>query len=228
MDERAIAATLDGVERELAAGRTPDLRALGFWRAVAAVKRDPALVDRHADRVARIDRDAFRRAVPLHLPALVGVVMLVVGFAVGVVLIAAAPRFAHPWLELVLLVGLGALDVTTHGLAHFVVGGLVGIRFTDWFVDLPSKPQPGLKVDYASYLRTAPAARACMHASGAVVTKVIPFVVLASALAIGADTWALVVIGAVGVLQIVSDVLFSVKSSDWKKYRREMKLARAT
>jgi len=228
MDERAIEDRLTTVERELGIGRKPDLRALGFWRVVGAVKTDPALVLRYADRIGRIDREAFRRAVPLHVPAFIGLGVLVIGLVVGLVILVLAPQLAHPWLEIALLVGLGALDLTTHGLAHLVVGWLVGIRFSDWFVDLPSKPQPGLKVDYASYLRTPARSRAWMHASGAIATKLVPFVILAYALVRGADTWALVVIAVVGILQIASDVLLSVKTSDWKKFRREMKLARAT
>lgn len=227
-----IDATLTRCEAELAAGRAPDLRALGFWRAVAAVKRDPALVARQADRIARIDREAFRRSVPLRAPASIGVALLVIGLAVGIAILVEAPRLAtmapstHPWLELAVLVGFGALDVTTHGLAHLVAGALAGIRFTEWFVVLPSKPQPGLKIDYASYLRASPRSRAWMHAAGAIATKVTPFAVLAYAVAIGADAWALVVLAVIGIIQIATDVLFSVKASDWKKFRREMALAR--
>ncbi len=226
MDDRAVAATLDAVEREIAAGRTPDLRALGFWRAVAAVKRRRELVDRFAERIARADRAAFLAAVRLRTDAVVGIVLLFLGLAIGVLVLGAAASTAHPVREILVLVAMGALDVTTHGLAHFLVGTAVGIRYTDWFVDLPKKPQPGLKIDYASYLRASPAGRAWMHASGAIVTKLVPFLVLAYAAAIGCDMWALVVLAAVGVLQIASDALLSVKASDWKKFRREMKLAR--
>ena len=60
---------------------------------------------------------------------------------------------------------------TTHDLAHLVVGRLVGIRFTHWFIDGPTRLQPGLKTDYASYLRTPPHARAWMHASGALIDQ---------------------------------------------------------
>ncbi len=228
MDERILDTTLDTVERELAAGRTPDLRALGFWRAVNAVKRDPSFVSRYADRIARIDRDAFRRAVPLRLPAAVGVPLLVVGLVVGLALLMVGATLTHPWRELAILVGFGALDTTTHGLAHFVVGSLAGIRFTDWFVDLPKKPQPGLKIDYASYLRAPARRRAWMHASGAIVTKITPFIVLVYATSVGADWWATLILAVVGALQIITDAVFSVKTSDWKKYRREMKLARAS
>lgn len=225
MNERGVDERLAAVEHELAADRRPDLKALGFWTAVATVKRDAALVARYADRVAAVDRAAFLRAVPLHLPARVGVVLLVAGLAVGIAILALAPGLARPWLEIALLVGMGALDLATHGLAHWVIGAFVGIRFTDWFVDLPSKPQPGFKIDYASYLRTPARSRAWMHASGAIVTKLVPFLVLAYASLVRADAWALVVIAAVGLLQIASDVLLSVKSSDWKKFRREMRLA---
>ena len=38
--------------------------------------------------------------------------------------------------------------------------------------------QPGLKTDYATYLRTPPAARAVMHAAGAVASKLAPLLVL--------------------------------------------------
>ena len=228
MNERGVEERLAAVERELAADHLPDLRALGFWQAVAAVKRDPALVARYADRIASVDRAAFRRAVRLRLPATVGVVLLGAGVIVGLVVLALAPGLARPWLEVALIVGMGALDVATHGLAHVIVGTLAGIRFTDWFVDLPSKPQPGMKVDYASYLRAPARSRAWMHASGAIVTKVVPFAVLPYAYAIGADLWAIALIAAFGVFQIVSDVLFSVKASDWKKFRREMRLAHAS
>ena len=227
MEESAVDATLAAVERELDADRVPDLRALGFWRAVSAVKRDPRLVERYADRIARLDRAAFRRAVRLRFPALLGATLLALGAALGLVLLAIAGPLTHPWRELALLVGFGALDTTTHGLAHLIVGAVVGIRFTDWFVDLPKRPQPGLKIDYASYLRTPPRARAWMHASGAIATKLTPFVVVPYALAIGAEGWAIAILLAVGVLQILTDVLFSVKASDWKKFRREMRSARS-
>jgi len=130
----------------------------------------------------------------------------------------------HPVREIVLLAGAAALDGTTHGLAHFLVGGALGVRFSDWFV-APPKP-PGFKVDYSSYLRTRPASRAWMHASGAIATKLTPFVIVPYAIAIGCDGWAVGVLVAIGVIQIATDLVFSVRSSDWKKFRREMAFAR--
>jgi hypothetical protein len=58
------------------------------------------------------------------------------------------------------------------------------------------------------------------------VTKLVPFAVIPYAAAIGCDVWAVGVLLALGVVQIATDLAWSVKASDWKKFRREMKLAR--
>jgi len=226
VDQRDIETSLAQCESELAAGRAPDVRTHGFWRAVTGVKRDPQLVARYADRVARIDRAVFIERVKVRFSAMVGVVVLSVGSLVGFFILWIAAGFDHPLRELAMLVGMGALLVCTHNLAHFVVGTIAGIRFTEWFMDLPRRPQPGLKIDYASYLRAPARSRAWMHASGAIVTKIVPFAVIPYAAAIGSDAWAILVLLALGVVQIVTDLAWSVKASDWKKFRREMRLAR--
>ena len=132
-----------------------------------------------------------------------------------------------PWRELVFLAGMGAILVASHTLTHWVFGTLSGIRFTHWFAVPPLKPQPGFKTDYATYLRTRPVSRAWMHASGAIVTKLVPFAAYPFALQAGLEPWAIWLILAIGVIQIVTDVVWSVRASDWKKFRREMRAARA-
>ena len=101
-----------------------------------------------------------------------------------------------------------------------------GIRSTAYFVGGPFPPRPGLKIDYATYLRAPARSRAWFHASGAIATKLAPFVALALAPLTNAPTWAVIATAAVGVFQIVTDVVFSVKTGDWKKFRREMAIAR--
>lgn len=224
MDDAAVERTLAACEQALTTSGVPDLRALGFWRAVASVKRRPELVARHATRIAAIDRAAFRRRTRLVFPVSLGVILLDVGLFGGLLLLALAIGVDHPWRELLVLVATGALALTTHGLAHLAVGTFLGIDFTDWFVDIP-KP-PGFKIDYASYLRAPARSRAWMHAAGAIVTKLVPFLVALFAVAIDTDTWAVALLVAVGVIQIVTDLVFSVRASDWKKFRREMRLAR--
>jgi hypothetical protein len=226
VDESAVERTLIACEEALAGPGTPDLRALGFWRAVAAVKRRRELVGRYAMRIAAIDRQAFRRRVRLVFPVDLGVALVIGGLLVDLVFLAIALPADHPWRELLVLIGAAGLDVATHGLAHLAVGALVGIGFTDWFLDLPQPP--GFKIDYASYLRTSPRSRAWMHAAGAIASKLMPFLVIPYAMAIETDTWAVVLLLVFGVIQIATDLLFSVKASDWKKFRREMKLARSS
>ncbi|HUQ41012.1 MAG TPA: hypothetical protein VM052_00775 [Candidatus Limnocylindrales bacterium] len=226
MDEPDLESVLGRCEVEIASGRRPDLRLIGFWRSVTVVKKRPDLVARYADRMARIDRAVFVDRVKVRFPAMAGVALLSLGSVVGLVILWLAAGQGHPLRELAVLVGMGALLVCTHNLAHFIVGTVAGIRFTDWFMDLPKRPQPGLKIDYASYLRAPARSRAWMHASGAVVTKLVPFALILYAGAIGCDLWVAVVLLVLGVAQIVTDVAWSVKASDWKKYRREMRLAR--
>jgi hypothetical protein len=110
----------------------------------------------------------------------------------------------------------------------------VGIRFSHYFLDGPLRVQPGLKIDYASYLRASPGRRGWMHASGAVVSKIAPFAVFGAVYlphrAAGYDllpAWSLWTILALGVAQLVTDVVSSTKRSDWKKVRRERRVARA-
>lgn len=225
MEERDIESVLRRCEDEIASDGPPDLRVIGFWRAVAAVKRKPDLVARYADHIARIDRAVFVDRVKVRFPAMLGVALLSIGSLVGLVILWLAAGFDHPLRELAVLVGMGALLVCTHNLAHFLVGTIAGIRFTDWFMDLPKRPQPGLKIDYASYLRAPARSRAWMHAAGAIVTKLVPFVVIPYAAAIGCDAWAILVLLVLGIVQIVTDLAWSVKASDWKKFRREMRLA---
>lgn len=232
MDERRIEEVIAACERALAAGGKVDLPSLRFWGAVEAVKRRPDLVERYAERVAAVDRDAFVRNAPLVFPAALGVVLLALGTLAGVVLVAAAVALggagtlAPEWAGLVLLAGAGALVGATHGLTHFLVGVAVGIRFTHWFSLPPRRPQPGFKVDYASYLRTPPRARAWMHGSAPLLTKLLPFALLPLFPLARAPLWAGAVLGAIGLVQLATDALLSVRFSDWKRFRREMRVAR--
>ena len=213
------------IDRILAGSEGTQRLEPGFWTMVAAVKRDRALVERFADRIARIDRAAFERQVPLRVPAAVGVAVDVVGVVVGIAVVATAPD-RPPGREIVFLVGVAALIATTHTLAHWIVGTLVGIRFTHAFTAPPKRPQPGFKIDYASYLRAPARGRAWMHASGAIATKLVPFVSIPFALQDGLEPWAIWLLAAIGVIQLVTDAVWSVRVSDWKKFRREMRFAR--
>jgi hypothetical protein len=222
-----LGAELERIEAAVDGGST-DLRALGFWTVVGRVKRDPALVAAHADRVGRIDAKAFRARVRLRVPVWVGNLLLAGGVIAGAGAVWVARETSSPVLAgLAMVAAGGAWSLAVHCPAHWVVGRLFGIRFTDYFIGGPPPPRPGIKSDYATYLRASASRRAWMHASGALATKLAPFVALALVPLVHAPVWAALVLLAMGVGEIATDVVFSVKASDWKKVRRELAAARA-
>ena len=212
---------LSASEQAVAEGR--GLAGTGFWKVVGAVKRDPDLIDRYVSRIAEVDRRAFLSWAAYTVGIGVGTALMAWATLGGVVLVVWSYGLPDPWNGLVMVGGGGGVLVTTtHGLGHLAVGRLAGIRFTHWFVGSLRRPQPGVKVDYDTYLRTGPRSRAWMHASGALVTKAVPFVLLGLVLGGDFPPWTAGLLAAQGVLQIVTDALWSVKLSDWKKFRREM------
>jgi hypothetical protein len=215
-----------------------DLSALGFWRLVGRVKAEPQLAEHWADVVGRIDRKAFEGRVGFRLPVRMGNLVLGAGSIVLVVLVPLGVGLARrdpesPVAGLLALAAAGGLSATVHDLAHWAAGRAAGIRFSHYFLDGPLRIQPGLKIEYASYLRASPEARARMHAAGAVASKVAPFAVFAAVYlphrAAGYDllpSWSLWAILALGALQLLSDVVFSRKRSDWKKVGRELRISK--
>jgi hypothetical protein len=223
MERSEVERILGAAEQSLARGASVDLRRLGFWRAVETVKDHPDWIEAYGERISAVDRDAFRRGAWVDVPLIPGLVGLATGTVVGSALVGGAFVTPPPVKGLMLLAGATVLLATTHDLAHWAVGRAVGIRFTEFFIARPSRPQPGIKIDYATYLRTPARARAWMHASGALVTKAVPFALIPVAVAAQAPRWTAVILAALGVAQIVTDILFSTKTSDWKRFRREMR-----
>lgn len=216
-----VSDALDRAEAALDAGE--GLRGTGFWQAVRAVRADPTGHD--LERIASIDRRAFVDWALLTVPIVPGTLLNLLATAGGLALIGWSYRDAPlPWL--LFLLGFGILWVTTHGLAHLVVGRLQGMRFTHWFIGEPTRPQPGVKVDYATYLAVPARRRAWMHASGAITSKLVPFLLAPAAVASGQPTWLVRAVVAFGVISVITDVAWSTKVSDWKKFRRELRIGR--
>jgi hypothetical protein len=216
---------LDLIEAEVGIGSN-DLAGLGFWRVVASIKRDPVMVIELADQVGRIDRGAFVARVRPRFPVWVGTALLVVVLLAGVAAIVLAGIWTGTLAGLALLAAAAAWSLGIHSLTHQAFAWFVGIRITDSFLGGPPPPRPGVKIDYATYLRTEPSRRAWFHASGAIATKLAPFVAAALSPLTNAPTWAVVATAALGVLQIVTDAVFSTRSSDWKKFLRERAIAK--
>jgi hypothetical protein len=156
-----------------------------------------------------------------------GNLVLVIGIGVGAACVYLAFAWdGAVWKGLALVAAAAIWAVAVHAPTHWAVGRAIGIRFTEYFLGGPPPPRPGLKTDYATYLRADPGGRAWMHASGAIATKLAPFVALAFWPASGAPGWSAVVLLALAAFQIVTDVTLSTKSSDWKRFARERAIAR--
>lgn len=225
VDRSEVEAALDSVEKRLGGSGKVDLSGTGFWRAVAAVKGRPEWIAEYAERIGIIEREVFQRWVLVKVPVAIGTTVMVLATAFGLFLISRA--YSETGLAQAFLLGAGTiiLLVSTHGLTHLVVGTWQGMRFTHWFIGTISRPQPGVKVDYATYLRVPASRRGWMHASGAITTKLIPLVGLGAGWAMDAESWVLALLAVLAVGQVVTDVVWSTKKSDWKKFRREMAYA---
>jgi hypothetical protein len=226
------------MEDAVRAGNT-DLSKMGFWGLVRKVKLEPVLARHWAEEVGRIDRLAFESRVRPRFPVALGNALLVAGAAISIGLawlgLALAENDPSSFLAgLLVLAAGGALTGAVHGPAHWLVGRLGGIHFLAYYLDGPLRIQPGLKVDYASYLRASAGRRAAMHAAGAIASKIAPFAVFAWVYVVhrraGSELlpeWSLWGLLGLGVLQLVTDAVWSTRHSDWKKVRRERAIARA-
>jgi hypothetical protein len=233
------------IEAAVDGGET-DVSKLGFWKLVRQIKADPMLSAHWADQVGRIDRKLFEARVRPKFPVWFGNLVLTLGTVAFLVMPVYAGLLADGWFGssgpssgeqtwggILLLASALGLSASIHDLGHWLVGRVVGIRFIHYFLNGPTKVQPGLKTDYATYLRTAPEARAVMHASGAVASKIAPFLVLLiGAIPVEWDpsaypAWAVWAVLGFGVLQVITDLTFSAQRSDWARVRRELLVARA-
>jgi hypothetical protein len=223
-----LGAELERIRTAMARG-DHDLRTLGFWSIVGRIKRDRLLVTRYADDVGRIDAEAFRRGIRIRVPVWAGNALLGAGIVAGGGAVVLAGMVPSPFWAGALMVAAGGIwSVAFHSPTHWLVGRLGGIRFTAYFLAGRPIPYPGVKVDYATYLRADPSRRAWMHASGAIATKLAPFLALAFVPAVGAPGWSALALLAMGLVELTTDILISTKHSDWKRFRRERAVARAS
>src|SRR5262249_34731924 len=108
--ERAeIERVLSSAEQTLAKGERVDLRRLGFWRAVEAVKAHREWIEVCADRISPIDRQVFRRDIWIAVPIKPGLAALAAGTLIGLALVLSAFFTPPPINGLMILGGAGAL-----------------------------------------------------------------------------------------------------------------------
>ncbi len=206
--------------------RGDGLTRTGFRKVVAAAKSDPEVARRHGARIAAIDSAAFRHWPMLVVPIVPGTVLASMAAGGGLGLVIWARGLVDSGNESAALVaflaGTVMLLASTHGLGHLVVGRMLGIRFSAWFVARISQPQPGVKIDYESYLASTPARRAWTHAAGALTTKVVGAGLAVASVWAGMPEWLVWALVGLAVVMVIADLTWSTKSSDWARFRREL------
>ncbi|MCS4541738.1 MAG: hypothetical protein HY929_05385 [Euryarchaeota archaeon] len=221
-----IQAELNRIEQEVSKGNY-SLKELGFWKVVSEVKKDLNLIEKFADQIGRIDQIASRTKMPVAVNLWIGHFLEILGTIFGLWLIALSINYPNEFIPnnfirgTALFIAAFILGTTLHPLSHYIMGRLVGIHFTFYFLNGPLKIQPTLKTDYASYLRVSPSSRIAMHASGTIVTKIMPLIVVIIAMSVSAPMWSIILIGILFLVQIITDIVFGQKLGDWSRVLRE-------
>lgn len=178
MDEKEAGELLRNIEGEVSKGNFA-LREMGFWKLVDAAKRDKNFAEKFADRIADIDRKAFKNRAWFTVSLTLGHAVELLGVILGIALLIAGLFYldgAGAGISVILAAAI--FSATLHPFAHYVVGRTQGIKFSYYFPDGPALIEPTLKIDYASYLRASAKGRALMHLAGPISTSLGPFVVL--------------------------------------------------
>ncbi|MEE9594407.1 MAG: hypothetical protein V3V92_03310 [Candidatus Hydrothermarchaeales archaeon] len=197
---------LTEIEAEVGRGNF-DLTGLGFWEVVERVKRDSNLVDKFAGRIGEIDARAFRGTSWVYFDVPTGNFLALIVAALGSAWLRLALAFGVGHLSMVLLtLGVAAITIALHPVAHYIAGKKLGIEFLFYFPDGPLGFQPTLKSDYKSYLSAPPRNRALMHLAGAISTPIVPLFVLAIALLLNVSPTYLKIISAAFVLALALEV----------------------
>lgn len=162
-----------------------------------------------------------------------GASLCVFGVLVGIALLIAAPRVRlFPLNALFVLVAWFCFWFFSHDLAHHIVGRIVGVSFRYYFLGrsaitkmalpvasklLRAIPVLGLKIDKSSLNSISPNDVRAMHASGAVSSMLLPWIVVPTSYAISFPVGILLTI-----LTIANDIFtlyFSPQVGDFHHVR---------
>ncbi len=143
-----------------------DLDEAEFWRLVVRVKRSRKLIEAYADRIAGIDAEIFARRAGVRVGIALGTAAMLLLLVLAALLLLIAPAMQPALHGLLTILATFLLMTALHPLAHLAAGKALGMRFLFYFLNGPARIEPTLKLDYASYLRASPRARAAMHLSG--------------------------------------------------------------
>jgi len=184
-----------------------DLGPMGFWEIVERVKRDPSLVNKFAGRIGEIDAQAFRGASWVYFDVPTGNFLALIMAALGFAWLRLAFIIeVWPMSNTLLILGIIAMMIALHPIAHYIVGKKLGIRFLFYFPDGPLGFQPTLKTDYVSYLKASPRSRAYMHLAGAIMTPLVPLSILAIAIFLNVSSTYLKILSATFLLSALLEL----------------------
>ncbi len=187
-----------------------------FWKLVDEIKKGK--FKEHIDFVGRIDEKVYRKRTRIKVGISYGNSILLVLLIISIFLLT---RGGYLFL-------LGALCIPwiVHPLAHYIVGKAYGIDFLFYFPNGPAKIEPTLKIDYATYLRASARKRAYMHASGVIATLSSAFLMVILSFLSKQNALIKFVLIAYFLILLITDLAFSPKFGDLKRYKREMRYVR--
>jgi len=192
---------LDKIEGEVMGGNY-NLKELGFWKTVSEIKKNPALIQKFAEQIGRIDLQAFKSKTRFTLNIAAGHALEVFGVILGIILLAAGRT--NP----ILLVPSALILMTAlHPLAHYFVGRSYGINFSFYFLNGPMLIEPTLKTDYATYLKAPARARAIMHFAGVANSIVVTFLVFVLGIIFSAPAGIKILLGIIFIFTALSEVV---------------------
>lgn len=163
------------------------------------------------------------------VPVILGNTFEILGTLFAFYLIFTAPTVPGTLLRFfIYLVSWGFLVFFPHGIAHYFVGRVVGVRFSYYFMGKSSAtklklpvlgtflswfPVPTLRIERASFRSVSHRGRTAMFASGAIASMVMPF--FAAAGSIGQlPTWLTAVLFLISVVNLVFDLYYSPRVGD--------------
>jgi len=185
MKEGELERVLEKVEEELEKGDHEAAVKAGFWKAVAAVKHEPKLVEVYGGRIGELDRRLFESKAGVRLSYRLGTALELAGVLLGVILLYLGVTSTGVLSTASYILSALLLMTALHPIAHSIAGVLTGIRFHFYFLNGPMLIEPTLKMDYASYLHASPRQRSLLHLAGAVNSVAVTFLVFVVAVVDG-------------------------------------------
>lgn len=167
----------------------------------------------------------------MRIPLLVGNIVEVGGILFALYLISFASGVPDILKLLVYLVAWFCLLFFPHGLAHYIVGRLVGIRFQYYYLGRSSVYKLKLpfahaiasrsvvltlKVDQRSLRSVGPGSRAVMFSSGAVASMILPFFAAAASLGRLPMNLSLILV-LLSIANFAFDLYYSPKAGDFSR-----------